>query len=72
MFDFKTEFKDINSINGIRDGLIPFVLAYLTKKNNVFYISAVKLDNITEINILNFFFETPVSLETNITSLAIF
>ena len=49
MFDFKTEFKDINSINGIRDGLIPFVLAYLTKKNNVFYIAMNDLE-LSQIN----------------------
>lgn len=49
MFEFKTEFKDINSINGIRDGLIPFVLAYLTKKNNVFYIAMNDLE-LSQIN----------------------
>ena len=49
MFDFKTEFKDINSINGIRDGLIPFVLAYLTQKNNVFYIAMNDLE-LSQIN----------------------
>jgi transcription-repair coupling factor (superfamily II helicase) len=49
LFDFKTEFKDINSINGIRDGLIPFVLAYLTKKNNVFYIAMNDLE-LSQIN----------------------
>ena len=56
MFDFKTEFKDINSINGIRDGLIPFVLAYLTKKNNVFYIAMndLELSQINRFISLNF------------------
>ena len=49
MFDFKTEFKDINSINGIRDGLIPFVLAYLAQKNNVFYIAMNDLE-LSQIN----------------------
>jgi transcription-repair coupling factor (superfamily II helicase) len=49
LFDFKTEFKDINSINGIRDGLIPFVLAYLTQKNNVFYIAMNDLE-LSQIN----------------------
>ena len=44
MFDFKTEFKEVNSINGIRDGLIPFALAYLAKKNNVFYIAMNDLE----------------------------
>ena len=49
MFEFKTEFKDINSINGIRDGLIPFVLAYLAQKNNVFYIAMNDLE-LSQIN----------------------
>jgi len=49
LFDFKTEFKDVNSINGIRDGLIPFALAYLAQKNNVFYIAMNDLE-LSQIN----------------------
>ena len=39
MFDFEKEFHNVNSINGIRDGLIPFLITHLAQNNNIFYIA---------------------------------
>ena len=56
MFEFKSEIKNIDSINGIRDGLIPFTLAHFAQKNNVFYIAVndVELSRINNFISINF------------------
>ena len=51
MFDFEKEFHNVNSINGIRDGLIPFLITHLTQNNNIFYIAR----NDIELSLINQF-----------------
>ena len=56
MFDFKEEFHNFNSINGIKDGLIPFLITHLSQNNNIFYIAKndLELSLISQFIKLNF------------------
>ena len=56
MFDFKEEFHNVNSINGIKDGLIPFLITHLSQNNNIFYIAKndLELSSISQFIKLNF------------------
>ena len=56
MFDFKEEFHNVNSINGIKDGLIPFLITHLSQNNNIFYIAKndLELSSISRFIKLNF------------------
>ena len=56
MFDFNFELKKIKSINGVRDGIIPFLISYLVKNNNIFYIAKndLELSNIHQFLLNNF------------------
>ena len=56
MFNFKKQLLEIQTINGIRDSIIPFLVSYLSQNNNIFYIakSDLELFQINEFIIENF------------------
>ena len=56
MFDFEKELHNVNSINGIRDGVIPFLITHLSQNNNIFYIAKndLELSSISQFIKLNF------------------
>jgi len=56
LFNFKKQLLEIQTINGIRDSIIPFLVSYLSQNNNIFYIakSDLELFQINEFIIENF------------------
>ena len=44
MFDFNKDIKEITDINGVRDSLIPFLISYLSKNQNLFYVAKNDLE----------------------------
>ena len=56
MFDFNNDTKGITDINGVRDSLIPFLISYLSKNQDIFYVAKndLELSNIYNFLYSNF------------------
>ncbi len=44
MFNFNNDTKEITDINGVRDSLIPFLISYLSRNQNIFYVAKNDLE----------------------------
>ena len=56
MFDFNNDTKEITEINGVRDSLIPFLISYLLKNQDIFYVAKndIELSNVYNFLYSNF------------------
>ena len=56
MFDFNNDTKEITEINGVRDSLIPFLISYLSKNQDIFYVAKndMELSNVYNFLYSNF------------------
>ena len=56
MFDFNNDTKLITEINGVRDSLIPFLISYLSKNQDIFYVAKndMELSNVYNFLYSNF------------------
>ena len=56
MFDFNNDTKVITEINGVRDSLIPFLISYLSKNQDIFYVAKndIELSNVYNFLYSNF------------------